>query len=219
MKEYYQVLESCALFRGMNAGEISSVLNCIGSELITVKKNRCIYYSTDISGKTGIVLTGSVLLTQEDPEGNRSILTKCLPGDFFGEMQPTDIGSNSDTVIFADSDSEIMLLDLNVILNVCSSSCQYNRNLICNMVTAFADRLTVFTDKITHMNKRTTKDKLMSYLRSESSRQGSESFDIPFDRQELADFLGVDRAAMSAELSKLQKAGLLKTTRNHFELL
>ena len=81
-----------------------------------------------------------------------------------------------------------------------------------------AGKVLLFNEKITHMSKRTTREKLLSYLSSESIRQGKLSFDIPYDRQQLADYLCVERAAMSAELSKLQKEGLLNTKRNHFEL-
>ena len=82
-----------------------------------------------------------------------------------------------------------------------------------------SQKLLLFNDKITHMSKRTTREKLLSYLSSESIRQGRLSFDIPYDRQQLADFLCVERAAMSVELSKLQKEGLIQTHRNHFEII
>ena len=90
---------------------------------------------------------------------------------------------------------------------------------VLNLVSVLANKILLFNDKITHVSKRTTREKLLSYLSAESIRQSSLSFDIPFDRQQLADFLCVERAAMSVELSKLQKEGLLVTKRNHFELL
>ena len=96
--------------------------------------------------------------------------------------------------------------------------CEHHQKLIRNLVGVLANKILILNDKITHVGKRTTRDKLLSYLSSVSIRQASLSFDIPFDRQQLADYLCIDRAAMSSEISKLQKEGLIKTNRNHFEL-
>ena len=103
-------------------------------------------------------------------------------------------------------------------LTVCPSACQHHNKLIQNLVAVLSKKILLFNDKITHMSKRSTGDKIMSYLSSESVRQSSLEFDIPFNRQQLADYLCVDRAAMSVEISKLQKAGLLESHRNHFKL-
>ena len=103
-------------------------------------------------------------------------------------------------------------------MTTCPSLCSYHQKLIHNLVGVLSNKILVLNNKITHTSKRTTRDKLLSYLSSESIRQGSLSFDIPFDRQQLADYLCVERAAMSNELSKLVKEDLLATNRNHFEL-
>ena len=114
---------------------------------------------------------------------------------------------------------EILLLNDKRLLTSCPTACDHHQKLIRNLVSVLANKILLFNDKITHVSKRTTREKLLSYLSAESIRQSSLSFDIPFDRQQLADFLCVERAAMSVELSKLQKEGLLVTKRNHFELL
>ena len=110
------------------------------------------------------------------------------------------------------------MLNINRLLTVCPTACTHHNRLIRNLVSVLAEKVLQFNEKITHMSKRTTREKLLSYLSSESIRQGSLSFDIPYDGQQLADYLCVERAAMSAELSKLQKEGLLTTQKNHFEL-
>ena len=118
-----------------------------------------------------------------------------------------------------EEDCEILLLNVKRLLTACPTACDHHQKLIRNLVSVLANKILLFNDKITHVSKRTTREKLLSYLSAESIRQSSLSFDIPFDRQQLADFLCVERAAMSVELSKLQKEGLLVTKRNHFELL
>lgn len=118
----------------------------------------------------------------------------------------------------ADEDCEIIFLNVQRLLVSCQTACEHHQKLIRNLVSVLANKILVFNDKITHVGKRTTRDKLLSYLSAESTRHSSLSFDIPFDRQQLADYLCIDRAAMSTEISRLQKEGLLKTNRNHFEL-
>ena len=121
--------------------------------------------------------------------------------------------------VVAEKNCEILMLNVRRLLVTCPTACDHHQKLVRNLVSVLANKILIFNDKITHISKRTTREKLLSYLSSESIKHSSLSFDIPFDRQQLADFLCVERAAMSVELSKLQKEGLLKTNRNHFELL
>lgn len=117
------------------------------------------------------------------------------------------------------SGGEILLLHVQKLLSVCSSACSHHTRLIQNLVTILAGKILVFNNKLTHLSKRSTKEKLLSYLSEESIRQGSLSFSIPFDRQQLADYLCVERAALSVVISKLQKEGVLSAEKNHFTLI
>ncbi|MFR8353612.1 MAG: Crp/Fnr family transcriptional regulator [Blautia obeum] len=119
--------------------------------------------------------------------------------------------------VVADEDCEIILLNVQRLL--VSAQQDHHQKLIRNLVSVLANKILILNDKITHVGKRTTRDKRLSYLSAESIRHSSLSFDIPFDRQQLADYLCIDRAAMSTEISKLQKEGFIKTNRNYFELI
>ena len=164
------------------------------------------------------MVAGCVLVIQEDLWGHRNILSKCHAGDFFGEPYAASPGAVLNVSVVADEDCEIILLNVQRLLVSCPTVCDHHQKLIRNLVGVLANKILILNDKITHVGKRTTRDKLLSYLSSVSIRQASLSFDIPFDRQQLADYLCIDRAAMSSEISKLQKEGLIKTNRNHFEL-
>jgi CRP-like cAMP-binding protein len=166
----------------------------------------------------GLVVSGCVLVIQEDLWGHRNILSKCHAGDFFGEPYAASPGAVLNVSVVADEDCDIILLNVQRLLVSCPTVCEHHQKLIRNLVGVLANKILILNDKITHVGKRTTRDKLLSYLSSVSIRQASLSFDIPFDRQQLADYLCIDRAAMSSEISKLQKEGLIKTNRNHFEL-
>ena len=120
--------------------------------------------------------------------------------------------------VVADEDCEILFLNVQRLLVSCPTACEHHQKLIRNLVSVLANKILILNDKITHVGKRTTRDKLLSYLSTESIRQSSLSFDIPFDRQQLADYLCIDRAAMSTEYQNYKKKGYIKTNRNHFEL-
>ena len=142
----------------------------------------------------------------------------CHAGDFFGEPYAASQRAVLNISVVADEDCEIILLNVKRLLITCPTACEHHQKLIRNLVSVLAKKILILNDKITHVGKRTTRDKLLSYLSAESIRHSSLSFDIPFDRQQLADYLCIDRAAMSTEISKLQKEGFIKTNRNHFEL-
>lgn len=218
MEKYLSVLKKCTLFQELTDIEILSSLNCIGAEIETKEKNEYILRAGEETDAVGILLSGNALIIQEDLWGNRNVIAKLEPGDFFAESFAVIPNTILSVSVVATKPCKNMKIDISRMLTVCSSACSSHNRLIHNLVTALARKLLVFNDKITHMSKRKTRDKLLSYLSAESFRQNSLSFDIPFDRQQLADFLCVERAAMSVELSKLQKEGLLKTDRSHFEL-
>ena len=199
--------------------EILSILHCVSAAKITRPRGSYIFRAGDSTEVMGLMLSGSTLVIQEDLWGHRNILSKCNTGDFFGEPYAATPGAILNISVVAEEDCEILLLNVKRLLTSCPTACDHHQKLIRNLVSVLANKILLFNDKITHVSKRTTREKLLSYLSAESIRQSSLSFDIPFDRQQLADFLCVERAAMSAELSKLQKEGLLVTKRNHFELL
>ncbi len=218
MEKYIPVFKSSPFFSGLSDQEILSALHCINGSILSKKKDAYIFRSGDATSVMGMVLSGSALILQEDLWGHRNIMSKCLPGDFFGEPYAATPGSVLNISVVANEDCKVLMIDISRVLSTCPSACEHHKRLIRNLVAVLANKILLFNDKITHMSKRSTRNKLLSYLSSESLRQGSLSFDIPYNRQQLADFLCVERAAMSAELSKLQKEGLLITKRNHFTL-
>ena len=203
MQKYLSILRNSPFFKGLTDNEILSILHCVNATTISKKRDSYIFRAGDITEVMGIVVSGCVLIIQEDIWGHRNILSKCHAGDFFGEPYAA---------------SQRAVLNIKRLLITCPTACEHHQKLIRNLVSVLANKILILNDKITHVGKRTTRDKLLSYLSAESIRHSSLSFDIPFDRQQLADYLCIDRAAMSTEISKLQKEGFIKTNRNHFEL-
>ena len=219
LKKYLSILRSSPFFKGLSDSEILSILHCVNAVTISRKQDSYIFRAGDATEVMGLVVSGCVLVIQEDFWGHRNILSKCHVGDFFGEPYAASPGAVLNVSVVADEDCEIIFLNVQRLLVTCPTACAHHQKLIRNLVGVLANKILILNDKITHVGKRTTRDKLLSYLSSESIRHSSLSFDIPFDRQQLADYLCIDRAAMSAEISKLQKEGFIKTNRNHFELI
>ena len=219
MKQYLNTLRVCPFFTGMSDDEILAILKCVDARVRSVNKDAFIFRAGDATEDMGLVLSGSVMMIQEDLWGDRNILGKCLPGDFFGEPYAATPGTVLNLSVIANEPSQILLLNVRRMLTTCPTACDHHNKLTRNLIAVLANKVLSFNEKITHMSRRTTREKLLSYLSAESIRAGRTSFDIPYDRQQLADYLCVERAAMSAELSKLQKEGILQTNRKHFELL
>lgn len=218
MEKYLFILRNSPFFQGMTEEEILSVLHCVNATVLHRKKDEYILRVGDSTETMGLVLSGSVLCLQEDLWGHRNIIHRIGAGEFFAEAFAATSGSVLDVNIVADEDTEVMLLHTGRLLQTCPHACAHHNRLVRNMVSVMARRVMDLNEKITHMAKRSTREKLLSYLSAESIRQGKLSFTIPYDRQQLADYLCVERAAMSVELSKLQREGFLRTNRNHFEL-
>lgn len=218
MEQYLFILRNSPFFQGMTEEEILSVLHCVQATVSRKKKDEYIFRIGDSTESMGLVLKGSVLSLQEDLWGHRNIMHRIGPGEYFAESFAVTPGSVLNVSVVAETDAEIMLLNMRRFLETCPNACAHHNRLIRNLTAVMAGHIMDLSEKITHMAKRSTREKLLSYLSAESMRQGKLSFSIAYDRQQLADYLCVERAAMSVELSKLQKEGLLKTNRNHFEL-
>ena len=218
MEQYLFILRNSPFFQGMTEEEILSVLHCVNATVQHKEKDEYILRVGDSTESMGLVLSGSVLVLQEDLWGHRNIIHRIGPGEYFAEPFAATAGSVLNVSVVADEDSRIMLLNMERFLKTCPNACAHHSRMVRNLVSVMAKRVLDLNEKLTHMAKRSTREKLLSYLSAESMRQGKLAFTIPYDRQQLADYLSVERAAMSVELSKLQKEGLLKTNRNHFEL-
>lgn len=218
MEKYCSILKNNPLFRGLGEEAITVVLRNTGARIKTVKSGEYILNAGNITSSIGFVLSGSVLVIQEDFWGHRNIMTRVKSGDIFAEVFAAAAGTKLNVSVIANEDSEILFLDINRLLSLQENNGGQNNIVIRNLISVLAKKTMAFNEKITHISKRSTREKLLSYLSAQSRRHGSLSFLIEFNRQQLADYLCVERAAMSAELSKLKKEGILNYNKNYFEL-
>lgn len=219
MKKYIPILKKTQMFLGVSEEEIVSMLSCLGARLFYYKKDEYVLREGDIISDVTVLLEGELHIQNEDYWGNRSILGHVEPGDMFGEayISPDSGGLLNDVV--TTKDSAVAFFDVNRVLTTCSSACRFHSMVVQNVFSAISKKNRNLVEKLGHMSKRTTREKLISYLSEQAKRQGDSSFTIPFNRQQLADFLSVDRSAMSNELCKMRDEGRIEFNKNHFKLL
>ena len=182
------------------------------------KKGNFIFYAGDTIEQIGIVLSGMVHILQEDYWGNRNILSQVRPGSLFGEAFACLPDVKSTVDVAALDDTEVMFINVNSIIHAGQVLTKAQERVALNLLAIMARRNMQLTQKIRYMSQRSTRQKLMFYLSEEALRQESSSFTLPFNRQQLADFLSVDRSAMSAELSRMKKDGLIDYYKDKFIL-
>ena len=218
MKEFLSVIRSSQLFSGVSEDELTAILSCLKAESRDFPKDAFLLRAGDTAESIGLVLSGSVLVIQEDIWGNRNILSKAGPGQTFAAAFACAPGSRLNVSVVAEAPVTAMFLNVKRILTACPSACTHHSRIIRNLLGELAGKNLRFSEKLTHMGQRTTRAKLMSYFSAEAQRVGRYEFDIPFSRQQLADYLGVERSGLSLELGKMRSEGLLDFQKNHFVL-
>ena len=219
MTQYLNILRRCSLFQQIDDTHLLTMLNCLGAKVEFYDKKYTIFPEGKPAKHIGIVLSGSVQMQRVDFYGNRSIVSDAEPGELFAESFACAEVPAIPVTILANEPSEIMLIDSSHILHTCENNCGFHQQLIFNLMKTIATKNIHFHQKIGVTSKRSTREKLMEYLMLQAQKNGSNAFDIPYDRQELADYLEVDRSGLSAEISKLRKEGILESDRKHFTLL
>ncbi len=219
MKDFNEILERCPLFEGIHMEDLSAMLGCIGGKILCVSKGQSVCREGDPATQVGMVLTGAVRMEREDYYGNRSIVAHIGPAELFGETYACAGILSLPISVVADVDSKVLLMECRRITTTCSSACAFHNRIIFNLLKLVANKNLIFDQKIQITSKRTTREKLMAYLISQAKLHGSNSFTIPYDRQELADYLEVDRSGLSVEISKLRREGVIDSEKSSFTLL
>ena len=204
-------ISACPLFRGIPEKDLPALLEGTAARRVSFQKGELLLRRGEVTRRLGLVLTGTVHIVREDFWGRRSIVGLAGPGEIFAESYAL-AGEPLEVSVLAASDARVLFLRVETALTGCG---QLTRNL----TALLAEKNLTLTRKMRHMARRTTREKLLSYLSAQALRSGGAEFDIPMDRQQLADYLAVDRSAMSAALGKLRDEGVLEFRKNHFHLL
>ena len=215
--EYFDVLQTVGLFKGVDADNLAAMLTCLGSETKRVGRDEIILLAGDKPQAVGIVLSGQLHIVRDDYDGNRSLLAAVTPGELFAESLCCAGVLESPVTVMVAVDSTVMLLSFSRILHTCPNACAYHTKLIENMLGIIANKNMQLQSRMEIIGLKSIRAKVLRYLGSFMPGQG-QPITIPFNREEMADFLCVERSALSHELMRMKKDGLIEYKKNRFIL-
>ena len=213
------VLGACPLFAGIAPEHRAAMLSCLGARRRRAAKGEVVFLEGSPAESVGVVLEGAVQVVRDDFYGNRTIQAVLERGELFGETFACAGMARMPVTVEAVRDSEVLLIRLRRITQTCSNACEFHNRMVMNLLRAIAEKNLRLNQKLEITARRTTREKLLTYLEMQAKAHGSAVFMIPFDRQALADYLEVDRSGLSAEIGKLRREGVLESVKNKFTLL
>ncbi len=219
MRQFIPMLKHTKLFDGCGEEETEAMLGCLQAKKESFEKGEYVLRQGEHINTIAILAEGKLYVQREDYWGNRSIINMIDVGEMFGEAYAAKGSGKLLNDVVAVEDSTVIFFDVAKLLTVCSSACKFHSIVVQNLFFAISEKNIKLVQKLGHISRRTTREKLISYLSEEAEKQNSGSFTIPFNRQQLADFLSVDRSAMSNELCKMRDEGLIVFDKNKFTLL
>ena len=211
-------LSDMQLFRGLEEDDIFSLLSCLNSVKRNYKKGEVILSEGSIIENIGIVLSGMAMISCNDIWGNTSILGSVAPGSVFAEVYACIPGQPMLVTVSAVEDTSVLFMNVGRVLTTCTNACPFHTNLARNLLTVCAHKSLQLSQRILHTSSKSIRGRLMSYFSECGKHAGSNSFLIPYNRQQLADYLNVDRSTMCNELSKMQKDGMIEYKKNRILL-
>ena len=219
MEDFIEVLKRCPLFDNIAEGDLSAMLGCLKGQILAFDRGQVILSEGSPAESIGIVLEGSAQVVLNDYYGNRTIQAAAGPGELFAETFACAEVEKLPVSVEGAEPGRAMILPIQQIITTCSNACAFHSRMVMNLLHAVAVRNLILNEKLAITSRRSTREKLMAYLTAQAVRAGQREFTIPFDRQELADYLCVERSALSAEIGKLRREGVLESERSKFTLL
>lgn len=207
------------LFDGIDQADRLAMLSCTGYHMATFQKGDIVAFEDENIKHVGIVISGAVDMVKEDIWGDKTMLVRSCKNEVFGETFACGSDNLSVVTFLASEDTQILFMPFDRIMRSCTMACQFHHKLIENMVRVIANKNRDLMRKVEAVSKRSIREKLLAYLSIQAQIQGSRYFEIPLGRVELAEYLCVDRSALTRELVKMKVEGLIDYDRNCFKML
>ena len=211
-------LANIPLFRGIAENELDSLLSCLSGAEKSYRKGEVILSEGEPTDRLGIVLSGMAVICYTDISGSNSILGNAGPGAVFAEAYACVPEEPLLISVSAAEDTTVLFLQIGKIFSPCPNSCEFHTKLVRNLLTICARKSLQLSRRILHTSPKTIRGRLLSYFSECVKKSGADSFQIPYSRQQLADYLGVDRSAMCKELSKMQRDGIIRYRKESFAI-
>lgn len=207
------------LFDGIREDDRIPMLGCIGYHEACFSKGEVVALEGENLKHIGIILSGCVDMIKEDLWGNKTMLLRLRKNELFGETFACGDDSMAVVTFVVSENARILFLPFNRVMHSCTMACAFHHRLIENMVRIIANKNRDLMQKVEVVSKRTIREKILAYLSIQAQRQQTRYFEIPLGRLELADYLCVDRSALTRELAKMKEDGLIDFDRNCFRML
>ena len=217
MKKYWAIIQSAEIFKEIDTSDLETMLSCLETEVKMAQRGEIILLAGDKPMSIGMVLDGLLHVIRDDYEGNRALIAAIKPGELFAEALCCAGVSESPVTVIADTDSEILLMNFSRVLHTCSISCNHHTKLIANMLELIAGKNLLLQNRMEIVSLKSVRAKVMRFLESFSAKKGR-SITIPFNREQMSNFLCVDRSALSHELMRMKNEGLIEYRKNNFLL-
>jgi CRP/FNR family transcriptional regulator, dissimilatory nitrate respiration regulator len=215
----YPTILQNPLFQGIQESDLVGMLQCLSARVQTFSKESYIFLAGEPVRSIGIVLKGKAAIFRESEDGMKNLVAVLVPGECFGETFACSDRTEAFVTVMATEESEILFLDCKKIITTCSSACVFHTRLIENMMSMLTEKIFGLNQKLEILSKRKIRDKLVAFFEEQKRNAGTNVFSIPYNREQLADFLFVDRSALSNELGKMRDEGLIRFQKNRFEIL
>lgn len=211
-------LPPAALFRGISQEELQTMLHCLQAAEKTYDRGETIFCCGQPIRQLGLVLSGSVMIQRDDLWGNSSLIGRVETGQIFGEVYACIPGEALLVDVIAAEKSKVLFLEIQRVMQTCCHDCGFHHTLVRNLMQIMSQKSLQLSRRILYTSPKTIRGRLLTFFSDQVQEAGSCTVTIPFSRQQLADYLSVDRSALSAELSKMQKDGILTYEKNTFHL-
>lgn len=215
----FSFLSTTKLFRGISTEDIKAMLVCLDFKADKYEKGQIIHRTGETIDSIGMVVSGGVNIEHNDYWGNRAIISHVSPGQIFGETYACLTGQPLLVDAVASEQTEVLAMNVGRVIRSCSNSCEHHAVLIRNLLTISSHKNLLLSQRMFHTSFKSMRAKLMSYFSEQAQQAGSSCFTVPFNRQQLADYLNVDRSAMCNEISKMKKDGVILVEKNTFTML
>jgi CRP-like cAMP-binding protein len=212
------VLLSSALFTGVERDEAIAMLGCLRALRKEFDAGEMVLRTGDRGGTMGLVLSGQVTIEKVDAWGSRSIIAAARAGDTFAEAFACSGAAQLPVSVVASQPSVVLLLDVDHVLSLCSSACVFHAKLVRNLLRSVARQSLELSHKVDAITPRTIRKRILAYLDAQAQASGSRRFTVPLNRQQMADYLCVDRSALCHELAKMRAEGIIDFDHNNFML-
>jgi len=217
--KYLPTLLEVPLFKEVDELQLTSMLNCFRSTVKAYHKEGLIAIEGEPFTGIGVILSGSVIVSKNNEQGERVVIAKFGKGQMFGEMIAFSKRDRWPATVSAIEETEIISVDPALIVNTCGKMCDSHRQLIMNMLTIVSNKALMLNKKVEYLSKKSMRGKLAKYIMEQKKGKSTINFDVDMNRNELADFLNVSRPSMSRELGRMKDEGLIDFHKQTFRVL